>query len=289
MKLARLWDGAQTVPIAVVPDEPQRYYDLRGLFDDISADALTPGSLARMRGAISAGDVSELRFHPRMQFLSPIAWPGKLVCVGLNYRKHAEEASMPLPEEPVLFLKASDTVTGPEGIIEIPRGSVSTDYEVELAVVIGSPTRYLHHSEHALSHVAGYTVANDVSERELQLRRGGQWDKGKNCEQFAPLGPWLLTADEIPDPQDLLLTSTVNGQLRQNSSTADMVFTVSELIRYISNCMPLYPGDVILTGTPAGVGAGFDPPRYLQPGDVVEVEVERIGRQRHQFVAGGDR
>lgn len=215
----------------------------------------------------------------------PIRLVGKIVCVGLNYRRHAAEAGMDAPPEPILFLKAPDTIGGPDDPVRIPRGSTRTDYEVELAVIIGSITRYLDSPMSARECILGYTVSDDVSEREFQLERGGQWDKGKNCETFSPLGPELVTADEVHDPQDLVLSSSVNGETRQRSSTADMIFPVDELVYYISQFMTLYPGDVILTGTPEGVGAGFKPPRFLRVGDVVEVEIEGLGRQSHRLVA----
>lgn len=214
----------------------------------------------------------------------PVPSVGKIVCVGLNYRRHAIEAGMDAPSEPILFLKAADTIGGPDDPVRIPRGSTKTDYEVELAVVVGSVARYLDSPRSARDHVLGYMVSNDVSEREFQLERGGQWDKGKNCETFSPLGPVLVTSDEVPDPQALGVTLSVNGDVRQRSSTSDMIFPVDELVFYISQFMTLYPGDVILTGTPEGVGAGFDPPRFLAPGDNVEVAIDGLGRQSHVFV-----
>ncbi len=210
----------------------------------------------------------------------PIARPPKVVCIGLNYADHAREQGDPLPAEPVVFMKAPYTVVGPNDDVLVPRGSVKTDYEVELGVVIGRTARYLGGPGEALGHVAGYCVSNDVSEREFQLERGGQWDKGKSCESFNPLGPWLVTPDEVGDPQQLGLTTVVNGETRQDGSTKDMVFGVGHLIWYLSQFMVLEPGDLVNTGTPAGVGLGMDPPGYLCAGDVVELEVTGLGRQR---------
>ena len=214
--------------------------------------------------------------------------PGKIVCVGLNYRQHAREAGMAAPGEPILFLKAADTLNGPDDDVLIPPGSVKTDYEVELGVVIAETARQLSDEAPVAPHVLGYVTADDVSERAFQLESGGTWDKGKNCETFGPLGPWLVTCDEVPDPQALRLRSWVNGEPRQDSSTADMIFDVAHLVRYTSRFMTLYPGDVVLTGTPEGVGSGFAPPRFLHPGDVVEVDIEGLGRQRHRFVAASE-
>jgi 2-keto-4-pentenoate hydratase/2-oxohepta-3-ene-1,7-dioic acid hydratase in catechol pathway len=215
----------------------------------------------------------------------PIARPGKIVCVGLNYRDHAAETGAAIPTEPVLFMKDPATVVGPYDDVLIPRNSVKTDWEVELGVVIGRTARYLDDEAQAMACVAGYVIANDVSEREFQLERGGQWDKGKNCETFNPLGPWFVPAVAVPDPQALSLRLWVNGDLRQDGKTADMVFGVAELVRYISQFMVLHPGDVINTGTPAGVALGQpDPKPYLCAGDVVELEIDGLGRQRQQLV-----
>jgi 2-keto-4-pentenoate hydratase/2-oxohepta-3-ene-1,7-dioic acid hydratase in catechol pathway len=213
----------------------------------------------------------------------PLKQPGKIVCVGLNYRDHAAETGATLPPEPVLFLKAPDTVVGPDDTVLIPRQSHKTDWEIELAVVIGHEARCLDSIEEARSVIAGYAISHDVSEREFQLERGGQWDKGKNCETFNPLGPWISTTDEIPDPQTLSLRLWVNGQLRQNGTTKDMVFGVCDLVHYTSQFMTLYSGDVINTGTPAGVALGQAEPAYLVDGDVVELEIDGLGRQRQQF------
>ncbi|MEU0742354.1 fumarylacetoacetate hydrolase family protein [Streptomyces sp. NPDC006134] len=241
---------------------------------------LAPEALTDREGtALPRVDLRHVRTGP------PVARPGKIVCVGLNYRTHAAEGGMAVPDEPVLFLKTSATVNGPHDPVLIPPGSRKTDYEAELAVVIGRTARYLGPTTDPLSYVAGYTLCDDVSERAYQLERGGQWDKGKNCETFTPLGPWLVTPDELPGPQDIELRLTVNGELRQKASTADMIFPVAEIIRYVSQFMVLEPGDVITTGTPHGVALGMDPPRYLRPGDTVELTGTALGCQRHRFEA----
>ncbi|NUP62008.1 MAG: fumarylacetoacetate hydrolase family protein, partial [Nonomuraea sp.] len=211
---------------------------------------------------------------------APVARPGKVVCIGLNYRDHAAESGAEPPAEPVVFMKAADTVIGPYDEVLVPRGSVKTDWEVELAVVIGKRARYLDSREEALDVIAGYAISNDVSEREFQLERGGQWDKGKSCETFNPLGPWLVTADEVGDPQNLALGLWVNGERRQDGTTKDMIFDVAEIVRYLSRFMVLEPGDVINTGTPAGVAMGMPGQPYLRAGDVMELEIEGLGRQR---------
>jgi 2-keto-4-pentenoate hydratase/2-oxohepta-3-ene-1,7-dioic acid hydratase in catechol pathway len=247
----------------------------------VDAAFLAGGGIDRARAALTAGDlpvVAELA--PRIG--PPLARPGKIVCIGLNYRDHAAETGAALPSEPVVFFKAPNTVVGPDDPVLVPRRSTKTDWEIELAVVIGRTARYLDSHDDALACVAGYAIANDVSEREFQLERGGQWDKGKSCETFNPLGPWLVTADEVPDPQALRLRLSVNGTVRQDSSTAEMVFGVAELVRYLSQFMVLEPGDVVNTGTPAGVALGQpDPKPYLRPGDVLELEIDGLGRQRH--------
>jgi 2-keto-4-pentenoate hydratase/2-oxohepta-3-ene-1,7-dioic acid hydratase in catechol pathway len=211
---------------------------------------------------------------------APLARPGKVVCIGLNYRDHAAETGADIPAEPVVFLKPSNTVVGPDDEVLIPRNSAKTDYEVELAIVIGRTARYLESPEAAPAVIAGYTLSNDVSEREFQLERGGTWDKGKSCETFNPLGPWLVTADEVADPQALGLRLTVNGEPRQHGSTADMIFSVNHVVWYVSQFMVLEPGDIINTGTPAGVAMGTPGQPYLRPGDVMELEIDGLGRQR---------
>jgi 2-keto-4-pentenoate hydratase/2-oxohepta-3-ene-1,7-dioic acid hydratase in catechol pathway len=208
-----------------------------------------------------------------------VAFVPKLICVGLNYADHAKESGNPIPDEPVLFLKATTAIMGPNDDIVIPRGSVKTDWEVELGVVIGKRASYVEEAE-ALDYVAGYVVCNDVSERAYQMERGGTWDKGKGCDTFGPLGPWLVTKDAVPDPQALSMWLEVNGKRFQNGSTKTMIFGVAHLVHYISQFMTLEPGDVISTGTPPGVGLGQKPPLYLKPGDVVRLGIEGLGEQR---------
>lgn len=216
--------------------------------------------------------------------LAPPFRPGKVVCIGLNYADHAAEGGQQAPTEPIVFLKAADTVVGPRDPVLLPPGSAKTDWEVELGVVIGRTAAYLADEQEAADHIGGYVLVNDVSERHFQLERGGQWDKGKNCATFCPLGPWLLTADEVTDPQQIRLGLEVNDTALQDSSTAEMIFGVHRLVYEVSQFMTLYPGDVISTGTPAGVGAGQRPPRYLQAGDRMRVWADGLGEQRTEVV-----
>ncbi|WP_328845947.1 fumarylacetoacetate hydrolase family protein [Streptomyces sp. NBC_00258] len=282
MKLLRVGTTGAERPALLDAERVLR--DLSGVVPDIDGALLADDvALGRIRTAAEAGelpvlDADGLRVGP------PVARIGKVVCIGLNYHDHAKETGAEPPAEPVIFFKAADTVVGPYDTVLVPRGSVKTDWEVELAVVIGRTARYLGSHEEALAHVAGYAVAHDVSEREFQIERGGTWDKGKNCETFNPLGPWLVTADEVPDPQRLGLKLWVNGELRQDGSTSDQIFPVAEVVRYVSQFMTLYPGDVINTGTPAGVALGMPEPKpFLRAGDVVELEIEGLGRQRQEF------
>ncbi|MEV5339129.1 fumarylacetoacetate hydrolase family protein [Streptomyces sp. NPDC052676] len=282
MKLLRVGTAGAERPALLDADGNLR--DLSGVVPDIDGALLADdAAMARVRAAAESGelpllDAAGVRIGP------PLGGIGKVVCIGLNYHDHARETGAEPPAEPVVFLKAADTVVGPNDTVLVPRGSVKTDWEVELAVVIGRTARYLDSAEDALAHVAGYAVAHDVSEREYQMDRGGTWDKGKNCETFNPLGPWLVTADEVPDPQKLGLKLWVNGELKQDGTTAEQIFSVGEVVRYLSHFMTLYPGDVINTGTPAGVAFGQPEPKpYLRPGDVVELEVEGLGRQRQEL------
>lgn len=276
MKLARHGASGQEQPAVCGADGVWR--DLTPVTPDV-----TPAFLGDLAGLDVAG-LPEVTPGPR--FGPPLTGIGKIVCIGLNYRDHAAETGAALPDEPVVFLKTPDTVVGPDDEVLIPRGSTKTDWEVELAVVIGTTARYLDSPEQARAHVAGYAISNDVSEREFQLERGGQWDKGKNCETFNPLGPWLVTADEVGDPQALGMRLWVNGTPRQDSTTANMAFGVDHLVWYLSQFMVLRPGDVINTGTPAGVALGMADHPYLRAGDVVELEIDRLGRQR-QVVGQG--
>jgi 2-keto-4-pentenoate hydratase/2-oxohepta-3-ene-1,7-dioic acid hydratase in catechol pathway len=281
VKLLRVGPPGAERPAAL--DGDGRLVDLSAVVDDITGDLLAGDELDRVRAAVDRGDLPVLDAAGLR--IGPPITPGKIVCIGLNYRDHAEETGATLPVEPVLFLKAADTVVGPYDDVLVPRGSVKTDWEVELAVVIGRQARYLDSDVDALACVGGYAVVNDVSEREFQLERGGQWDKGKNCETFNPLGPWLVTADEVADPQALGLRLWVNGELRQDGSTSNMAFGVAEIIRYLSRFMVLRPGDVINTGTPAGVAMGQPEPKpYLRAGDLMELEIDGLGRSRQLTV-----
>ncbi|WP_263730717.1 fumarylacetoacetate hydrolase family protein [Cellulomonas sp. SG140] len=258
--------------------------DRDGLVRDVSPyvdphTPLTPDVLARLAD-LDLGQLPVLDTAGR-RLGAPIPRPGAIVCVGLNYRDHAEETGQAVPTEPILFLKLPRTVVGPHDDVLVPRRSTQTDYEVELGAVIGTRAHYLPDADAGLACVAGYVVSHDVSEREFQLERGGQWDKGKNGETFNPIGPWFVTADEVGDPHDLDVRLWVNGDLRQRSSTRNLIFGVGELVRYISQFMVLEPGDVINTGTPGGVALGYPEPKpYLRPGDVVELEISGLGRQR---------
>jgi 2,4-didehydro-3-deoxy-L-rhamnonate hydrolase len=236
------------------------------------------GAWARSQGAAAP------RVDAGVRWAAPIARPSKIVCIGLNYRDHALETGAPIPPEPIVFFKATTALSGPYDDLVLPRGSMKTDWEVELAVVIGRRARYVAASE-ALDHVAGYTLHNDYSERAFQLERGGQWVKGKSCDTFAPLGPFLCTRDEVPDEQDISLWLSVNGESMQRGNTRSMIFGVRQLVSYVSEFMTLLPGDVISTGTPAGVGMGRTPPRFLAPGDVCELGIDGLGTARQRVVA----
>ncbi|MGW2566950.1 fumarylacetoacetate hydrolase family protein [Streptomyces sp. NPDC001537] len=282
MKLLRVGTAGAETPALLDAEGVLR--DLSGVVTDIDGTLLADDeALGRIRAAAEAGelpvlDATGLRVGP------PVGRIGKIVCIGLNYHDHARETGAEPPAEPVIFFKAADTVVGPYDTVLVPRRSVKTDWEVELAVVIGRTARYLSDDEDPLAYVAGYAVAHDVSEREFQIERGGTWDKGKNCETFNPLGPWLVTADEVGDPQALSLKLWVNGELKQDGTTAEQIFSVAEVVRYVSQFMTLYPGDVINTGTPAGVAMGEPEPKpYLRAGDVVELEISGLGRQRQEF------
>ncbi len=254
--------------------------DLRDIGEpEIDGAFLASGGVARVRDALER-DALPVVDAGGLRIGAPIARPGKIVCIGLNYSDHAAESGAAVPSEPVVFMKAPNTMIGPDDQVLVPRGSVKTDWEIELAVVIGETCRYLESRQEALSRIAGYAICNDVSEREFQLERGGQWDKGKSCETFNPFGPWLVTADDVPDPQDLGMRLWVNGEQRQNGATKNMIFDVAEIVRYLSRFMVLEPGDVINTGTPAGVAMGTPGQPYLRAGDVVELEIDGLGRQR---------
>jgi 2-keto-4-pentenoate hydratase/2-oxohepta-3-ene-1,7-dioic acid hydratase in catechol pathway len=276
MRLLRVGDPGAERPVLLTPDGT--HLDLGGITSDITGDYLADGGTDRVRRALDDGGL-RVREDAAGRTGAPVARPSAVVCIGMNYAAHAAETGSAPPAEPVVFYKAPNTVVGPDDDVLIPRGSSTTDWEVELAVVIGRQARYLEPDEDPLSYVAGYTISNDVSERTLQLERsGGQWSKGKSCETFNPLGPWLVTADEVPDPHTRRLRTRVNGELRQDSTTADMVFGVAELIRELSQVMVLEPGDVLNTGTPQGVALSGRFP-YLAAGDVVQLEIEGLGSQ----------
>jgi 2-keto-4-pentenoate hydratase/2-oxohepta-3-ene-1,7-dioic acid hydratase in catechol pathway len=255
--------------------------DLSGEIDDLSPATVTMDSLERLRG-VDPESLPLVEGQPR---IGPcVARPGKFVCVGLNYSDHAEESGMPVPETPVLFMKATSALSGPDDPIVIPRGSTKTDWEVELGIVIGRHAKYVEEAE-AMNYVAGFCVVNDVSEREYQLEGTGQWVKGKSCDSFAPTGPWLVTADEVADPHNLSMWLEVNGKRYQDGSTKTMIFRVPYLVSYISRHMSLQPGDIIPTGTPPGVGLGQKPPVYLKAGDRVGLGIEGLGEQNQLCVA----
>jgi 2-keto-4-pentenoate hydratase/2-oxohepta-3-ene-1,7-dioic acid hydratase in catechol pathway len=259
--------------------------DLSEFFDDWNSVFFAGDGLRRL-GETVASRADELGHVPETErWAAPVARPGKVICIGLNYSDHAKESGMPVPAEPIVFLKAANTVVGPYDEVLIPRGSEKTDWEVELGVVIGREARYVESVEAAAAHIGGYCVAHDVSERAFQLERGGQWTKGKSCDTFNPLGPWLSTPDEIADPANLAMSLKVNGEFRQRGNTATMIFNTPYLIHYLSQFMTLEPGDLISTGTPPGVGLGMKPPQYLKAGDVVDLEIEGLGSQRQSFAS----
>ena len=255
--------------------------DLSALLPDITPATLSPAGLAALRSV----DVNTLPVVPLGRLAVPWTGMGKFLCIGLNYADHAAESGLPIPKEPILFTKPTSVAVGCHHPVVLPQGSVKSDWEVELGVVIGSVARYVDEAD-ALKHVAGYCVVNDVSEREYQIERGGTWDKGKGCDTFGPVGPWLVTADEVGDPQALAMWLEVNGHRYQNGSTKTMIFNVAQLVSYVSRFMTLYPGDLITTGTPPGVGMGVKPsPVYLKPGDVMRLGIERLGEQQQSVFA----
>jgi len=278
MKLVRYGRPGAERPGAIDADGKLR--DLGRVIKDLTPAALAPAILRKLR-AVNLARLPVVRGRPRLG--GPLAGMGKMVCIGLNYTDHAAEVGMALPKEPTLFIKAPSAVCGPDDPIVRPRGSEKLDYEVELGVVMGRDARYVEEVD-ALRYVAGYCLVNDVSERAFQMEHGGTTTKGKSADTFGPTGPWLVTADEVGDPQALAVWTTVNGERRQDGNTAKMIFSVASLIAYVSRFMSLRAGDVISTGTPAGVGHGAKPPRYLQPGDVVEMGITGLGTQRHRIV-----
>jgi 2-keto-4-pentenoate hydratase/2-oxohepta-3-ene-1,7-dioic acid hydratase in catechol pathway len=279
MKLMRVGARGAEKPAILAPDGTIR--DLSAHVADIGGAAIGPDGLAK----IAAIDTASLPIVPADTRIGAcVAGTGKFICIGLNYSDHAAETGATVPPEPIIFMKATSAIAGANDDVLIPRGSEKTDWEVELAVIIGKTAKYVSEDE-ALDYVAGYAVSDDVSERAFQTERHGQWTKGKSCDTFGPIGPWLVTKDEIADPQNLKMWLTVNGQKMQDGSTTTMVYGVKYLVSYLSQFMSLHPGDIISTGTPPGVGMGLKPPRYLKPGDVVELGIEGLGTQKQTFKA----
>jgi ureidoglycolate lyase/2,4-diketo-3-deoxy-L-fuconate hydrolase len=282
MKLLRYGPPGQERPGLL--DAEGRVRDLSALVDDIAGDVVTPAGLAKLQ-AIDPGTLPLVDGTPQQDLrVGPcVGRVGKFICIGLNYADHAAESGLPVPTEPVVFAKWTSAICGPDDNVQIPRGSVKTDWEVELGVVIGEGGRYIEEAD-AMKHVAGYCVVNDVSEREWQLERGTQWDKGKGCDTFGPIGPWLVTADEVADPQQLDLWLEIDGHRYQNGNTRTMVFGVAQIVSYLSRFMSLQPGDIISTGTPPGVGLGQKPPVYLKPGQTMRLGIQGLGVQTQKTV-----
>jgi len=279
MKLLRYGPSGHEKP--GILDRDGRIRDLSGVVNDIDGSALSPNALDRLR-RLDLNTLPLVSGSPRIG--ACVGGVSKVLAIGLNYRLHAQEAGMPIPSEPIFFLKATSSICGPNDDVIIPKGSVKTDYEVELAIVIGTIARYVDIKD-AKKHIAGYCVVNDVSEREYQIERGGQWTKGKSCDTFCPMGPWLVTADEIPDAGKLQVTTDVNGERRQDSNSADLIFGIEHIVSYCSQFMTLNPGDVIPTGTPSGVAMGMKPPQFLRAGDRMRIAIEGLGEQNNRLVA----
>ena len=282
MKLLRVGEAGAERPAVKLDDG--RIVDVSSVVGEIDGPWLDGGGIERLAAALADGGDGFPAVEPGTRVGAPVARPGHIVAIGLNYADHAKEAGMDLPTEPIIFTKAPSSYSGPDDDVLIPRTSQKTDWEVELGVVIGRTAEYLPDEATAMAHVAGYCICNDVSERDFQLQRGPTWVKGKSARTFCPTGPWLVTPDEIPDPQSLAMTLTVNGEVRQSGTTATMIFGVAHLVHYISQFMVLEAGDLIATGTPPGVGMGMKPPVFLKPGDVMELEIEGLGRQRQTLV-----
>ena len=278
MKLVRYGKPGKEKPGLI--DSDGRLRDLSAVVPDIGPDQLSDAALARLR-KLKTDTLPLVKGSPRMG--CPVAGIGKFIAIGLNYADHAAEAGMPIPAEPIVFMKATSCIQGPDDPVMLPKGSKKSDWEVELGVVIGRQARHVSQKD-ALSHVAGYCVVNDVSERAFQIERGGTWDKGKGCDTFGPIGPWLVTRDEIANPQRLDLWLDLNGHRMQNGNTRTMIFSVAKVVSYVSQFMTLMPGDVITTGTPPGVGMGMKPPVFLKNGDVLTLGVQGLGTQRQVVV-----
>lgn len=277
MKLIRIGNIENEKPGVELPNG--EWVDVSGFGMDYNEEFFGGNALEKLEKWVDKNLEKLPRLDKQSRIAAPMKRPSKIVCVGLNYAKHAAESGMALPNEPVLFFKATSAIVGPNDDLIIPKGSTKTDWEVELGVVIGKKASYIS-KENALEHVAGYILHNDYSEREFQLERSGQWVKGKSCDTFAPIGPYIVTKDEIKDPHNLDLWLTVNGEMMQKSNTSDLVFDVPHLVSYISQYMTLLPGDIISTGTPFGVGLGFNPPKYLRPNDVVELGIQGLGTSK---------
>lgn len=279
MRLIRFGELGKEKPGLMIND---KRYDVSPFIKDYNEDFFENGGLSQLEKVVKEQQLQEIDAKERWG--SPVARPSKILCIGLNYRAHAEETNALIPKEPVIFMKSTTSLVGPFDEVVIPKNSVKTDWEVELAVVIGKYASYIEEDE-VMDYIAGYVLHNDVSEREFQLERGGTWDKGKGCNTFAPLGPFMATKDEIKDPHQLNLWLKLNGKTVQNSSTADFIFNIPQMISYVSQFMALLPGDVISTGTPQGVGMGMKPPVYLKPGDVMELGIEGLGIAKQTAVA----
>lgn len=282
MKLIRFGKPGQEKP-GVELESGQRL-DVSSYVTDFNEDFFADNGIEKLKGWLATGDAETPIINDLERLGCPVNKPSKIVCVGLNYAKHAEESGMPVPEEPVLFFKATTAITGPFDNVMLPKNSKKSDWEVELAVVIGKKASYVAKNK-AMDHIAGYVLHNDISEREYQLERQGQWVKGKSCDTFAPLGPYLVPREEVPDPHNLDLWLKLNGETMQSSNTSDLVFDIPTLVSYISEFMTLLPGDIISTGTPFGVGLGLTPPIYLKEGDVMELGIDKLGVSRQKVIA----
>lgn len=281
MKLIRFGDAGKEKPGIHLDG---KNYDVSGFIKDFDESFFANGGIPHLGWMLAKHENMLPQIPEGIRLGCPVANPSKILCVGLNFAKHAKETNAPIPKEPILFLKATTAITGPYDPIMIPKDSVKTDWEVELAFVMGKRASYVSEEE-AMDYVAGYCLHNDVSEREYQLERGGTWDKGKGCDSFAPLGPWLVTKEEVPDPHNLSMWLKVNDQIKQDGNSDDLIFNIPQLVSYISRFMTLLPGDIVSTGTPAGVGMGFNPQVYLKPGDIVELGIDKLGSSKQTVIA----
>lgn len=280
MKLLRFGNSGEEKPGII--DEKGKIRDLSNVIDDINGNTISPESLVKLK-SLDVSSLPEVTGNPR---IGPcVNKVGKFLCIGLNFSDHAAETGLEPPEEPILFSKATSAIIGPNDNVEIPRTSTATDWEVELGVIIGKKAKYISEAE-AKNYIAGYCVVNDVSERDFQIKRSGQWTKGKSCDTFGPIGPYLVTTDEIEDVQNLSMYLDVNGKRMQTGSTKTMIFSAYHIVHYLSQFMTLFPGDVIATGTPPGVGMGMQPPVYLKPGDVMKLGIDKLGDQEQKCVSG---